>query len=97
MTKEHAIPTQCTQINLLEENTHEEGDEMRATNVGAFVARVHRTKQTEKEKEKQRNTKPCVRQSTEKEKRKNRLKSTTIKSVNATGRPTPCGQTPEKK
>jgi hypothetical protein len=37
-----------------------------------------------------------VRQSTEKQKRKSRHKSMTNRSVNATGRPTPCGQTPEK-
>jgi hypothetical protein len=61
------------------------------------MARAHRTKQTEKENENQRNTKSCVRQSIKKqEKRKNRLKHITNKSVNATGRPTPCGQTPEK-
>jgi hypothetical protein len=29
-TKEHATPTECIQNSLLEENTHEEGDEMRA-------------------------------------------------------------------
>jgi hypothetical protein len=29
---EHATPTQCIQNNLLKENTHEEEDDMRATN-----------------------------------------------------------------
>ena len=63
---------------------------------GEVVDRTQRTKQTKKENENQRNTKPCVRQSTEKQKRTNRQNSKTNKSVNATGRPTPCGQTPEK-
>ena len=57
-------------------------------------------KTNKKENEKQRSTNPCVRQ-TEAEHRKtikkNRHNSTTIKSVNVTERPTPCGQTPGKK
>ena len=60
-------------------------------------APTRRTKQIKKENENQRSTKPCVRQSNEKQKRKNRYKSTTNKSANATGRSTPCGQTPGKK
>jgi hypothetical protein len=64
----------------LEGNVHEEGDEMRATNAGAFVARVHRTKQTKKENKNQSNTTPCVRQSTEKQKRKTDSKAQQTKA-----------------
>jgi hypothetical protein len=92
-TKEHATPTQDIQNNLLEKNTHEEGDEMRATNAPCGSRTQDKT--NGKGNENHRNTKPCVRQSIEKQKRKDRLKSTTNKRVNATGGPTPCGQTPE--
>jgi hypothetical protein len=63
------------------------------------VAREHRTQDKTNGKGKRKSERHealSVRQSTEKQKRKNRLKGTANRSVNAIGRPTPCRQTPEK-
>ena len=95
---EHATPTQCIQNNLLKENTHEEEDDMRATNApcGRVCGSRTQDKTNEKGKRKSERHEALCEAEHRKTKKKNRLKSTTNRSVNATGRPTPCGQTREK-
>ena len=85
--------------DIIQEEIHEEEDEMRTTTaVPSGCVRGSHTKGKPNEKGKRKSEKHDALCEAEhrKTKKKNRLKSTTNKNVNAIGRPTSCGQTPEK-
>jgi hypothetical protein len=87
----------ATQDNTQEE-IHGNEDEMQTIKAACGRVRGSHTKDKTNEKGKRKSEKleALCEAEHQKTKKKNRLKSTTNKSVNATGKPTPCGQTPEK-